>query len=141
MNYIVQEDKKIDPVILQSLFQCAPWAKNRTPSEIEQMLQHSDLVFSIWDGNQVVGFTRVLTDFTFRAMIYDVVIHSEYQGEGLGRLLLEKVIHHPRLSQIACLSLFTRDRTDFYERLGFKTDTQHGLNGMLYVRPIPSTYC
>jgi N-acetylglutamate synthase-like GNAT family acetyltransferase len=74
-------------------------------------------------------------------MIYDVVIHPEHQGEGLGRTLVERILQHPRLASIPCISLFTRDKTDFYERLGFKTDTDHGLTGMLYVRPIPSTYC
>ncbi len=141
MRYEIREEKKIDPAKLKTLFQHAPWAKERTPGEIEQMLQHTHLVFSVWEKEQLVGFARVLTDFTFRAMIYDVVIHPGHQGGGLGRLLMEKIIHHSRLAAIPVLSLFTRDKTDFYERLGFKSVSTHGLTGMLYSRPNTADYC
>lgn len=141
MAYQIKEEKNLNPNTLQSLFKHAPWAKDRAPEEIAQMLQHTHLVFSVWTEETLVGFARVLTDFTFRAMIYDVVIHPDHQRAGLGRLLLEKIIHHPKLIPIQVLSLFTRDKIDFYEKLGFQAASDHGLSGMLYIRPASSHYC
>lgn len=141
MEFEFQEGRNIDPNQLHQLFQHAPWAKERTVQEIERSLENSDLVISIWREGRLVGFARVLTDYTFRAMVYDVVVHPGHQRGGLGRFLIEKILNHPTLSTIPVISLFTRDKIDFYERLGFKTAADHGITGMLYVRPVPTVYC
>ena len=48
------------------------------------MLLHTDLAISAWDHSRLIGFGRVLTDYVFRASIWDVLIDRDYQGQDFG---------------------------------------------------------
>ncbi|MEK6632596.1 MAG: hypothetical protein AABY94_04715, partial [Nitrospirota bacterium] len=64
------EKKSLQPEQLLTLFQQAPWAKGRTLSDAREMLCHTDVALCAWDGDHLVGFGRVLTDFVYRATIW-----------------------------------------------------------------------
>jgi ribosomal protein S18 acetylase RimI-like enzyme len=67
-----------------------------------------------------VAFCRVLTDFVFRATIYDVIVAPPHRGQGLGRRLLDAITTHPRLQNVSVLWLCCEpDRVPFYEKWGF----------------------
>ncbi|MBH0209320.1 MAG: hypothetical protein HP495_12590, partial [Nitrospira sp.] len=55
----------LDASQLLRLFHQAPWAKNRTLEDAKAMLDHSDVVLCAWDGDRLVGFGRVLTEFIY----------------------------------------------------------------------------
>src|SRR5579885_1813436 len=70
---------------------------------------------------------RVLTDFVVRALICDVIVHPDYQGRGIGRLLVEAVESHPALQQVEMLCLFTTHKRDFYAHRGWEEHPGHGM--------------
>jgi hypothetical protein len=46
-----------------------------------RMLQHTDLVVGVCtEPGQLVGFTRVLTDQVFKAVIFDVIVAREHRA-------------------------------------------------------------
>ncbi len=104
---------------VHALYQHAAWAKNRTRAGIAKALRHSDLVLSAWDGRALVGFCRVSTDFSFRAVLWDVIVHRDYFRKGIGSKLVRMVVRHPRLKGIDGFWLFTTDKQIFYKKLGF----------------------
>ncbi|NEO26132.1 MAG: GNAT family N-acetyltransferase, partial [Kamptonema sp. SIO4C4] len=55
-----------------------------------------------------------------RATIWDVVIHPDYQGLGLGRKLVETLISHPKMNRVERTYLMTTYQQPFYERIGFQ---------------------
>lgn len=116
----------VDPAQLTRLYQQAPWAKGRTESEAKQMLANTDLVISAWDGDRLVGFGRVLTDFVYRASIWDVIVDKKYQGQGLGTAIIQRILNHPRLKKVELIWLCTRT-PGFYEKLGFSSKEQTGM--------------
>jgi len=118
--------KDIDLSQLMHLYRQAPWAKGRTAKQAGQMLTHTDRVLSAWDGERLVGFSRVLTDYVFRASIWDVIVDKEYQNQGIGTALVERILHHPALKEVELFWLCTR-MPDFYERLGFSSKEQTGM--------------
>ena len=120
------EEKTFDPQQLLTLFQQAPWAKGRTLEDAGEMLRHTDLVLCAWDGSQLVGFARVLTDFVYRATIWDVIVDQAYQKQGIGAELVQRILHHPRLKKVELVWLCTR-RPGFYEKLGFSSGEQTGM--------------
>ena len=78
---------------LQKLFnKNAFWAKNRSSTNIRKMLANSSGVVSIWNDRELIGFGRVTTDGAYRAVIWDVVVDSKYQGSGIGTLVIEKIL-------------------------------------------------
>jgi ribosomal protein S18 acetylase RimI-like enzyme len=118
--------KDIDLSQLLRLYHQAPWAKGRTSDQAKQMLSHTDLTISAWDRDRLVGFGRVLTDYVFRASIWDVIVDKHYQSRGIGTEIVEHILHHPALKQVELFWLCTR-MPGFYERLGFSSKEQTGL--------------
>ncbi len=48
------------------------------------MLVHCDLIIACCDmQDRVIGFARVLTDYTFKALIFDVIVDESDRGQGL----------------------------------------------------------
>lgn len=111
----------VDIFQLRELFNAtAFWAKERSLEDLETAIAYSDPVVTVWDGDRMIGFTRGTSDGVFRGTIWDVVIHPEYQGLGLGRKLVETLISHPRMSRVERIYLMTTHQQSFYERIGFK---------------------
>ena len=76
---------------LHAPFQNEWWSKGRSLADVQTMLAHSDLVFGVCeqDTQTLVGFARVLTDWVFKAFIFDVIAHPGYRDKGLGKLLMQ----------------------------------------------------
>ena len=55
----------------------------------------------------------------FRAVLWDVVVAAEHQGQGLGRRLVEALLQEPALQAVERLYLMTTNSAGFYEQLGF----------------------
>lgn len=111
---------------LLGLFHQAPWAKGRSLDDAKEMLRHTDLTLCAWDGDRLIGFGRVLTDFIYRATIWDVIVDRAYQGQGVGTEIVRRILNHPRLKRVELFWLCTR-RPGFYERLGFSSKEQTGM--------------
>jgi ribosomal protein S18 acetylase RimI-like enzyme len=134
MSYRISDSKEIDVGQVLELFQCAPWTKDRTAEETRAVLAQSSLVVSVWEGERLVAIARVLTDYVFRAAIYDVIVRSEDQQKGIGRLLIDHLLQHPALAKIPVFNLLTRDKPLFYRKLGFVSAEEMGLYSMVLVR-------
>lgn len=120
------EKKHLSPEQLLQLFHQAPWAKRRTLKDARHMLRHTDIALCAWDGDRLVGFGRVLTDFIYRATIWDVIVDEDYQKQGIGKELVQRILHHPRLKKVELFWLCTR-RPEFYRKLGFSSKEQTGM--------------
>jgi ribosomal protein S18 acetylase RimI-like enzyme len=73
--------------------------------------------------HSLIGFARVLTDFTFKALIFDVIVNPDYRGLGLGDRLVSLIVSHPRLKSVASFELYCLpELIPFYERHGFGDD-------------------
>lgn len=124
MGFEVCEGGKVDPKQLQDLYEFVPWARGRDIDRIKQMLENTDYAFSVREGRRLVGFVRVLTDRIYRATLWDMVVHPEFQGKGVGEALMKAVLKHPVLSRVQKFWLNTRDKKSFYEQFGFKASDQ-----------------
>lgn len=106
---------------LQNLFNVSAfWARDRKIEDLEIAIANSNPVISVWDSESLIGFARATSDGIYRAGIWDVVIHPEYQGLGLGRKLVETLISHPLLHRVERIYLTTTHQQSFYKRIGFK---------------------
>ncbi|MBD2299074.1 MULTISPECIES: GNAT family N-acetyltransferase [Nostocales] len=109
---------------LVELYQKEFWSQRREYPDVVKMLKHSDIVLGLIDNNaELIGFTRVLTDFVYRATIYDVIIKSTYRNKGLGAKLMDAIVHHPQLHQVEQIALYCLpEMMPFYQRWGFTTE-------------------
>jgi ribosomal protein S18 acetylase RimI-like enzyme len=128
IQFCVQDDsvegvcsRSLDLRQLQDLFQMtAFWAQHRTPEDWAIALANSKPIVTAWDGDRLIGFARATSDGIYRATIWDVVIHPDYQGAGLGRKLVETVLMHPHMNRVERVYLMTTHQRKFYERIGFE---------------------
>ncbi len=95
------------------------WASGRSQRELSRMLAGSQAVVSAWRGSHLVGFGRANSDGVFRAVLWDVVVAGEHQGQGLGRRLVEALLEEPALKGVERVYLMTTNSAGFYEQLGF----------------------
>lgn len=107
---------------LLKLFRDAPWAADRKADDIRVMLKNSwtCAIVDKKSGN-IIAFNRVLSDYVYRAFIYDVIVAKDYRGQGFGRLIVENTVHHSCFKGVERLELYCRDHNvEFYEKLGFE---------------------
>ncbi len=109
--------------ILDYLVDQSYWAKDRTREQLETVIEHS-LCFGLYRGENQIGFARVVTDFATFAYLGDVYVLPDFQGEGLGKWLMEVISDHPDLQGFRRWVLATRDAHVLYEKYGF-TELKH----------------
>ena len=116
--------KTVDLLQLQALFQVAAfWAKDRNTDDLGVAIANSEPVVTAWDHEVMIGFARATSDGVYRATIWDVVIHPDYQGAGLGRKLVETVLSHPKMNRVERIYLTTTHQQSFYQRIGFEPNS------------------
>ncbi len=130
---------RIDLDQLQELFQLgAFWAKDRSIEDFSIAIANSEPVISVWDGERLIGFARATSDGIYRATIWDVVVHPDYRGAGLGRKLVETVLSHPRMNRVERVYLMTTHQQSFYERIGFECNSSTTM--VLYNQPLTGSF-
>ncbi|HEY9655505.1 MAG TPA: GNAT family N-acetyltransferase [Crinalium sp.] len=129
------DQKIVDLLQLQALFQIAAfWAMDRSAEDLAIAIANSEPVVTAWDHDLMIGFARATSDGIYRATVWDVVIHPNYQGAGLGRKLVETVLSHPKMSRVERIYLMTTHQQSFYQRIGFEPNESTTM--VLHNRPL-----
>lgn len=85
---------------------------------IEGMINNSNLVVSAWDGEQLVGIARSLTDFHYACYLSDLAVHQSYQKSGIGKQL--QILTQKQLGAHCKLILIAAPAANsYYEHIGF----------------------
>jgi len=132
MKYkIINKLNKLQKDELYKLYKKQWWTKDRTKKEIKKMLKYSDIIIAMVNKKgRLIGFVRVLSDFVFKAEIYDVIVAKKYRGLGLGERLVKEVLTHKKLKKVKQFNLqCLEDMVPFYEKFGFKE-----VKGLIYMR-------
>ncbi|XP_037419231.1 serotonin N-acetyltransferase 1, chloroplastic-like [Triticum dicoccoides] len=132
----------IDVYDLQALCDKVGWPR-RPLTKIAASLRNSYLVATLHsitrssetegeERKQLIGMARATSDHAFNATIWDVLVDPSYQGQGLGKTLMEKVIRTLLQRDISNITLFADSKVvDFYKNMGFEADPQ-GIKGMFW---------
>nr|WP_156800351.1 GNAT family N-acetyltransferase [Pseudanabaena sp. PCC 7367] len=131
-------DRDIDVYELEELCDAVGWSR-RPIRKVRKAIQHSFIVISMWEKrgtySRLIGFARATSDHAFNATLWDVVVHPEYQGKGLGKALMKETIKSLRQADISNISLFADAHVvEFYRQLGFSPDPE-GIKGMFWYPP------
>ena len=103
------------------------WAKNRTINDLKKCLANSDVIVSLWVGNEIVGFGRALTDGIFRGVLWDIVIDQNHQGKGFGTLIIKNLLSSKKIRNTKKLYLMTTNKKKFYSQFDFQEVTSQDL--------------
>ena len=103
------------------------WAKSRTTNDLKKCLANSDVIISLWVGNEIVGFGRALTDGIYRGVLWDIVIDQNHQGKGFGTLIVKNLLSSKKIKNTTKLYLMTTNKKKFYSQFEFKKVTSQDL--------------
>ncbi|KAL0310104.1 UNVERIFIED_CONTAM: putative acetyltransferase TAP2 [Sesamum radiatum] len=132
----------VDVYDLQALCDKVGWPR-RPLSKLAAALKNSYIVATLHsiskpageEGNgqkKLIGMARATSDHAFNATIWDVLVDPAYQGQGLGKALIEKLIRALLQRDIGNISLFADSQVvEFYRNLGFQPDPE-GIKGMFW---------
>jgi GNAT superfamily N-acetyltransferase len=110
---------------LWHMYQGEWWSRGRNLNDVRRAVEHSDLICAYCDPTtgRLAAFARVLTDFVYKAVIFDVIVDRPHRRLGLGRMLLEAVTSQPALLFVEHIELYCRpELVPFYQRWGFTAD-------------------
>lgn len=103
---------------LQKLYLSVGWdvyVKNN--EDMTVLLKKTCYFVTVWDNDQLVGFTRVISDDHSIAYVQDILIDSGYQGNGIGSKLLKMIkerFNHVR--QVVLMTDTSEKTINFYEK-------------------------
>lgn len=85
----------------------------------EAMLKNANLTITAWDGENLVGISRSLTDFAYVAYLADLAVDQKYQRSGIGKQLIEET--KSRLGHECMIVLLAAPKAnEYYEHIGFE---------------------
>jgi GNAT superfamily N-acetyltransferase len=109
---------------LCALYQNEWWTKGRSLEATRACVRGSQLcVGLVTPADELVAFARVLTDFTFKALIFDVIVAPEFRDAGLGDRIMSIILGHEQLQGVKSFELYCLpELMPFYERHGFSDE-------------------
>ncbi|SMQ80889.1 Acetyltransferase (GNAT) domain-containing protein [Bacillus sp. OV166] len=103
---------------MKEIYSSVGWTKH-TKEIIKQVFEASNVIALVTVNGRIIGFGRAMTDGVFNAAIYDVIVHTEFQKQGIARQIMEYLLD--KLSNVSCVHLIsTSGNQDFYKKLGLK---------------------
>jgi GNAT superfamily N-acetyltransferase len=72
----------------------------------------------LYNDNRLVGFGRAISDNAYQAAVYDCAVVTEYQGKGLGRIIMENILY--QLKDCNIILYASPGKEGFYEKIGFR---------------------
>ena len=119
MEFVWQySDKNMDWDELSHLYLIAPLGQ-KSPSDLQVSFSNSMFKCFVYEAGKLVTAGRALADGVDCSYICDVAVHPEYQGKGLGRQVVMKLVEfskeHRKIILYAAVG-----KEPFYLKLGFK---------------------
>ncbi|AYW47560.1 N-acetyltransferase [Tetragenococcus osmophilus] len=88
-------------------------------NRLQEMINHTPLVFSAWNEEKLLGFARCLTDFEYFCYLSDILVLPYYQKQGIGKMLVHEMKEY--LGSRVTISLRAEDKAQgFYEQMNFE---------------------
>lgn len=101
------------PVMLERVGMSYTTAENHKLS-----FERSFSVIFVFDGNELIGFGRMLSDGIRQSALYDIAVSPEYQGLKIGKEIVQRLLDTtPECNFILYAS---PGKENFYKKMNFK---------------------
>jgi len=118
LKWIYQNDN-VNWDELSNLYKIAPLG-NKKSSDLKTVFSNSMFKCFVYSDKTLIGVGRALADGMDCSYICDVAIHPDYQGKGIGKDIINKLIELSKgHNKIILYSIPGKEQ--FYSKLGFDT--------------------
>lgn len=88
------------------------------PDVFQGMIDNANILITAWDDKKLVGIARALSDLVYVTYLADLVVHENYQQQGIGKQLID--ITQAQTSPDCMLVLLAAPQAnEYYPKLGF----------------------
>ncbi|WP_346899102.1 GNAT family N-acetyltransferase [Clostridium sp. UBA7503] len=84
----------------------------------KKAFENSYITVFIYDNNRLIGFGRALSDGVYQGAIYDVAILPQYQGKGIGKLIVSTILESLRGCNVILYA--AKGKEGFYNSFNFR---------------------
>jgi N-acetylglutamate synthase-like GNAT family acetyltransferase len=88
-------------------------------NRIREMLKNSNLIVSAWNGIELIGIARSVTDYNYCCYLSDLAVKLEHQKSGIGKTLIE-LTQQTIGDQTMLLLLSAEPAVEYYPKIGFE---------------------
>ncbi len=124
-------DDAVSARALADLRQSVGW--NRMERELADVRLHNFFQLYCFDEDRLIGYSAVVSNGVTDAYIQDLMVHPDYQQQGIGRQLMQRTLERLRNEGVYMVSVIYGDAElqKYYEEFGFTTM----LCGQMELRP------
>ena len=103
-----------------ALYEDVGWtAYTDEPDFLMKALENSLNVWTIWEGENLIGLARTIGDGVTICYLQDILITKSYQGRGLGSELFKEILKaNEEIHQFVLLTDDTEKTRRFYKKAG-----------------------
>lgn len=114
------------------------WGHGPTLEQTRLAMEHTLFRVSVFDGDKIVAMARMNGDMGLDYYIKDVIVKPEYQGRGIGRILINELLKFINENGVSGTDIFVElcampDKIPFYEKFGFAANEAQRLKMMYKV--------
>ena len=88
------------------------------PDMHRKAFEASHTTVFVYQAGRLIGFGRAISDGTYQAAIYDCAVLPEFQGKGIGTIILKNILS--QISHCNVILYATPGKEGFYQKLGFR---------------------
>ena len=94
---------------------------NRMVDSYKNPLLTSYINISVFDNNKLIAYIDSVSNGVTDAYIQDLMVHPDYQEQGIGTELMNRIIALLKQNHIYMISvIFDENLKEFYNRFGFQ---------------------
>ena len=115
------------------------WGQGPTLEQTKLAMEHTLFRVSVFDGDKIVAMARMNGDMGLDYYIKDVIVRPEYQGRGIGRMLIDELLKFISENGVKGTDIFVElcampDKIPFYEKFGFSANEAQRLRMMYKIK-------
>lgn len=135
-QYVISDDRsKVNVKTVVDFLATSYWASRRPPETIQLSIQNS-ICYSVYDGERMIGFARIVTDGATMYYLCDVFVLEPYRGQGISKKLIEVITNDPQFEWMTGV-LGTKDAHGLYEQFGFVREQERYMKRLPQARKEP----
>ena len=85
---------------------------------IKGMIDNADIIITAMLDDKIIGVARAVTDFHYCCYLSDLAVDTQYQNQGIGKELINK-IQEQLNSKCKIILLSAPDAVEYYPKIGF----------------------
>ncbi|MDR7210430.1 GNAT family N-acetyltransferase [Flavobacterium piscis] len=119
MNIEILDTKQVSLEDILVLYTENDWSSASKPNELYNGLLNSETLITAWEGKKLVGLGNAISDGYLTVYYPHLLVLPEYQGKGIGKLIMDKMQEKYKHFHMQMLTADGRS-VDFYKKNGFE---------------------